>query len=82
MLVADLGLQRSPGSHLPTGFHVTREQQSMLDLCAAVDAITIRGDPLGRPSPARLEQGEQIVAGSHNIRTEEGAGGGGYSPQV
>lgn len=31
----------------------------------------------GRPSPARLEQGEQIVAGSLNIRTEEGVGGGG-----
>lgn len=30
----------------------------------------------GRPSPARLEQGEQIVAGSHNIRTEGMVGGG------
>lgn len=35
------------------------------------------GSLSGRPSPARLEQGEQIVAGSHNIRTE---GGGGAQP--
>lgn len=40
--------------------------QSMLGLCGAVDAIGVRW------GPRRVGQGQKIVAGSHNIRTEEG----------
>lgn len=46
-LVADLGAQRSLGSHLPTGVSTLRRDPACFAvLCVAVDAITVRGDPL------------------------------------
>lgn len=47
LLVADLGAQRSLGSHLPTGVSTLRRDPACFAvLCVAVDAIAVRGDPL------------------------------------
>lgn len=74
VLVADHGARRSLGSHLPSAFPplAQRGAKHAGSLCGWRCYQRLLGALSGRPPPARLGRGQKIVAGSHNIRTEEG----------
>lgn len=52
-------------------------QQGMLDLCAAVDAITVRGDPLGASSSRQTGTGRADRCGQSQHQDGGGSGEGG-----